>query len=98
MNWTSEQIEAIRRRNQAGESLAEIGASLTPPITRQRLSQLLTRPERFPKQARVTLTISLPTTHYRWLLKEANATGRRKKSFIIQRLVEAAMNDRLSVE
>lgn len=88
MNWTPEQIEAIRTRNLAGETLDAIGQTLSPPLSRQRLSALLNRKPKERKPKRVAVTISFMPDRYEWLIR---TTAGGKKSVVIQGLVDKEM-------
>jgi hypothetical protein len=89
--WTDEAIEAFRKRWDGGngETLEEIGASLTPPLTRQRVGALLKRKPRKPREKRATISVSLSADLDKWLLRQATRHN-VKKAAILRRLVEQA--------
>lgn len=91
--WTDEEIEVIRKRwdNGNGETLEDIGASLTPPLSRQRVSALLKRKASKPREKRATISVSLSPHLHKWLLRQAQQQG-VKKAAILRRLVEQAAN------
>lgn len=90
MKRTPEQLAEWCKRLASNETMEEIGASETPPITRQRVAAILAFKPKERKVARVPLMLSLPPEMYAWVLREVKRTG-LKKSQVVQMAVAAAM-------
>lgn len=92
--WADEEVESLRQRWKGGhgETLEQIGASLTPPLSKQRVGALLKRGPRKPAEKRATISVSLSPALHQWVLRQATQQG-VKKATILRRLVEQAYTE-----